>query len=137
LDSHLIGPIADNSPDLFHVYFSSPGSDTGTPFAILDVDDTSSFGPETTTIVQQFQGVYTYSVYDYSNGGATTSEALATSGATVQVYRENQLVRTFNVPAGIGILWTVFELDGDTITPINTLTNDLQPSIPSETGGAG
>jgi len=137
LDSHLIGPKADNATELFHVHYSNKGSDTAEPFSILDVDDTNALGPETTTIMQQFQGVYTYSVFDYSNRGATASEALATSGAKVEVYRDDQLIRTFNVPAGIGVLWTVFEMNGDTITPINTINNDPAPRLPGENIGGG
>ena len=45
------------------------------------------------------------------------------SNAQVRVYRGSYLVATLNVPADQGgTLWTVFELDGDTITPINTMT---------------
>ncbi len=129
LDSHLTGPVADNATELFHVYYANPGSDTAAPFSILDVDDTSAFGPETTTVVQQFAGVYKYSVHDFTNSSNTSSMGLAESGAKVEVYRENQLIRTFNVPTGEGVLWAVFEMDGDTITPINTINNDPTPNV--------
>jgi hypothetical protein len=32
------------------------------------------------------------------------------------------------VPAGAGTLWTVFELNGATITPINTLSFQFPPA---------
>jgi len=137
LDSHLTGPKSDNATELFHVYFGDQGSAIASPFSNLDIDDTDSFGPETTTIVQQFQGGYKYAVHDYSNRGETTSEALGISGAKVEVYQENQLVRTFNVPAGVGVLWTVFEMNGDRITPINTINNDPVPDVPADTVGGG
>ena len=52
LDAHLTGPTADASR--FHVFYppSSRGSGGASPFAVLDVDDTSSFGPETITIAE-------------------------------------------------------------------------------------
>ncbi|HXX81993.1 MAG TPA: hypothetical protein VEI46_10625, partial [Thermodesulfovibrionales bacterium] len=93
--------------------------------AVLDHDDTDSFGPETTTIVQQFSGVYRFYVHDFTNGGNTSSTALSNSGAQVKVYQGNTLVATFNVPTNqMGTVWTVFELNGSTITPINTISPD-------------
>ena len=122
LDSHLTGPIP-NSSSRFHIYYVDMGSATTSPFAALDVDDTDSFGPETTTIYQQFSGVYRFSVRDFTNGGeGTTSTALSSSGAQVNVYQGNSQT-TFNVPTNQGgDVWTVFELNGNTITPINTMT---------------
>lgn len=129
LDSHLTGPIP-NSTSRFHIYYADMGSATSSPFAAIDVDDTDSFGPETTTIYQQFSGVYRFSVRDFTNGGdGTTSTALSNSGAQVNVYQGNSLVATFNVPTNQGgDVWTVFELNGSTITPINTMT-----FVPDET----
>lgn len=116
LDSHLTGP---NGASRFHVYYSATTA-TG---ANLDRDDTSSYGPETTTITSQVDGVYRYSVHDYSNRGSSTSTALGGSSAKVQVLRGDTLVAEFNAPGSqAGTLWTVFEMNGDVITPINTMT---------------
>ena len=93
----------------------------------LDRDDTSSYGPETTTIVKTFPGVYRYSVHDFTNRVATSSTALANSGAYVAVYRGSSLWRTFNVPSGMGTLWTVFEYANGVITPINSMSNGSDP----------
>jgi hypothetical protein len=91
----------------------------------LDHDDVSSFGPETTTIARQNSGVYKFFVHDFTNGGDPNSTALSNSGAQVKVYQGNNLVATFNVPTGqAGTVWTVFELNGSTITPINTISPD-------------
>jgi hypothetical protein len=122
LDSHLTGPTTAGSR--FHIYFGNMGYiQSGVKYAALDLDDTSSYGPETTTIYSQLQGVYRFSVHDYTNAGSTTSTALSNSGAQVRVYRGNSLVSTFNVPANTGgTLWKVFELSGDTITPVNTMS---------------
>ena len=64
-------------------------------------------------------GVYRYSVHDFTNLSSGTSNALSTSVAKVQVFRGNQLVSTLFPPGGAGTLWTVFERDGDDLTPIN------------------
>lgn len=124
LDSHLTGPLGDNSVERFHVYFAAKGSEISSPYTILDIDDTSSYGPETITIKSQFRGTYRYSVHDYSNRGAVNSVALANSGAKVVIYQSGSEPRTFNVPAGVGTLWTVFELNGAVITPVNTLSDE-------------
>lgn len=136
LDSHLTGPRASGDTDYdpsfeeagrFHVYFYNKIYNYNSiTYADLDVDDTTSYGPETVTIRNQVSGLYRYSVHDYTNRGANVdnpSYALAGSGATVKVYRESTLVATFYVPPSVGAnLWTVFELNGSTITPINTMT---------------
>ena len=122
LDSHLTGPTATGTR--FHVYYSSKGSKVSSPNAALDVDDTSSYGPETTTIYQQSSGVYRFSVHNYSNSGSTSSTVLSASGAQVKVYLASGQSQTFQVPVGkVATLWTVFELNGNTLTPINTMTN--------------
>ena len=65
-------------------------------------------------------------MYDYTNRENPSSTQLATiSKAKVRVFRNNQLVATFNVPVSEntseneGNLWKVFRMNGDTITPIN------------------
>jgi len=122
IDSHLTGPIAGSS-SRFHVYYSDQGSQYYSPYALLDYDDTWSYGPETTTIYQQTSGVYRFSVHDYSNAYDNPSTALSNSSAQVKVYSSAGLVATYNVPPNQGgTLWTVFELNGDTITTINTMT---------------
>jgi len=126
IDSHLTGPTADGGR--FHVYFAAPGSLTGTPWAALDIDDVTSYGPETITIVQQLSGVYRYSVHDYSDRFSTSSTALATSGARVDVYRGSSLITSFFPPPQDGTLWTVFELQGEQLTAVNTMTYESNPS---------
>jgi len=121
LDSHLTGPAG--SGDRFHVYFSEQThTEGGTTYADLDLDDTDSFGPETTTIYNQIDGLYRYSVHDYTNLESSSSDALSQSGAQVRVYSGSNLLAKFDVPSNqAGTLWTVFELDGTTLTPVNTM----------------
>lgn len=133
LDSHLTGPSGSGR---FHVYYSSRSA-TG---AILDVDDVTSYGPETITISQFTSGTYRYSVHDYSNGGSSVSTAMSNvSGAQVRVFQGSTQIATFNVPSGrTGNLWTVFEIDGATrnLTPVNTVGNvSGASSVPSRRDG--
>jgi hypothetical protein len=136
LDAHFTGPTS-TAGTRFHVYYSDQGNATAEPFATLDVDETDGFGPETITLVQQRNGVYRYSVHDYSNSDLNPSSALAASGARVDLYLGGALVHTWFVPNQPGTLWTVFELNGATVTPVNSMTYAVDPStIPVRRPGA-
>ena len=122
LDSHLTGPT--NSGDRFHVYYpsASRGAMESSPYAFLDRDDRDGDGPETITIATQLAGIYRYSVFNYSDRSNSSSTELSNSSAKVEVYKGANLIRVFNVPSGrTGTLWTVFELSGNVITPVNTI----------------
>jgi len=131
LDSHLTGPVA-GSTERFHLYYPMNESGGGHPDSdkyTLDLDNTDIVSRpdvyETTTIIQQLDGVYRFSVHDFTNSGSTTSTQMANSNATVNVYKGNSNipVATFHVPTtAVGSIWTVFELNGDTITPINRIS---------------
>ena len=129
LDSHLTGPLPDGTR--FHMYYPYAQSNSGSPwpqYVTLDLDDTTSYGPETTTIYQQIDGVYRFSVHDYTNRASSSTTALSNSFAQVKVYRGSNLVATFNVPPNReGTLWTVFELSGDRITSINNMSYESSP----------
>ncbi|MGD9562924.1 MAG: carboxypeptidase regulatory-like domain-containing protein [Pyrinomonadaceae bacterium] len=127
LDSHFFGPLPNGSR--FHMYYPYSGSSSPWPTIVtLDLDDVTSFGPETTTLFQQIPGVYRFAVHDYTNRNSSTSSALSQSQANVRVYRGASLVGSFNVPLGQpGTLWTVFELDGLTVRPVNTMTFSTAP----------
>lgn len=125
LDSHLTGPTESGSR--FHVYYAGSGNLAGSPYAALDIDDVSSYGPETITISRQFAGTYRYSIHDYSNRSLNPSTALATSGAQVKVYRGGTLLDEFYVPNEPGTLWTVFELEGNTLRAVNAMGYQSSP----------
>lgn len=114
LDSHLLGPTSDG--DTFHVYYGNEQESVGdVTYVELDHDDTSGYGPETTTIYQQLEGTYTFYVQNY-----TGYPSLGASGAKVEVYNGSEKVATFLVPASFtGEDWYVFRLNGTVITPIN------------------
>ncbi|MCX7026419.1 MAG: chitobiase/beta-hexosaminidase C-terminal domain-containing protein [Spirochaetes bacterium] len=126
LDSHLKVPLT--STTFYHVYYSDKGYQTASPYATLDVDDTSSYGPETTTIYTQLSGTYTYYVHDFTNRSSTSSTALSSSGAKVVVYQGSTILTTYNVPTGTGTLWKVCSWNGYSLTPINTMENWTDPS---------
>lgn len=103
-----------------HVYYRNKRGDD----ANLDVDDTTSFGPETVTLERKHFGTsYVYAVHDYTDRLDPDSDALANSGAKVFVYVGESLVRTYYVPRHkAGNLWTVFRLTGDgDFEDINTM----------------
>ena len=125
LDSHLWLPPSN----AYHVYYNARGSCTSSPWACLDVDDITSYGPETITIKQRYNGTYIYAVYNYSN-----SPSINSSQGVVRVYGQSGLVATFNVPAsGSGRWWYVFDLNGSNgaITPHNVVqANSPAPYAP-------
>lgn len=125
LDSHLTGPTP--SGGVFHVFYSHKIENEA---AELDVDDTSSYGPETITIFQLIPGTYRYCVHDYTNRYANPSYGLAQSGANVKVFLNDNQELTFNVPNEAGTVWTVFEIEGATgrLIPINTMSHVSEPN---------
>jgi hypothetical protein len=130
LDAHITGPVAPSGS--FWVYFGNSGSCTSSPFTCLDVDVVNGNGPETVTIAQRVNGRYVFSVHNFSSDGNNTQDAgLSTSSARVDVYSSVGLVRTFNVPAQPGTLWTVFDWDGTTIRTINTINGAAPPGVSS------
>jgi hypothetical protein len=81
--------------------------------AKLNRTDNTSYGPETITIANiDNQSAYTCWVDNYSGREAMKSTALARSGATVQIYKNNQLVKTITVPPEQrGPRWNVFSVE--------------------------
>ena len=99
LDSHVYGVTSSNTN--FHVYWSDQKySMDGNVIAELDVDDTSSYGPETITI-NDTSVDFEYKVHRYSSFGS-----LASSGAIVKVYTDasSQPV-VFTVPNDLNSEW--------------------------------
>lgn len=120
LDSHLVS-------DSFHVFYGDQnGYDaSGVHRANLDWDDIESYGPETVTIYNGADSVYTYSVFDYTNGNGWGDGigSLATSGATVRVYQRDGMVAEYHVPTQSGgVNWTVFRIYPDgRLETVNTV----------------
>lgn len=129
LDSHLVGPSAGGGR--FHIYYQAQNYYyNGTLYNNLDVDDTTSYGPETTSVYIGVPGDnYTFYVHDFSNRERSQSNSLATSGATVKVYVGGvDTPYVFNVPAENGTLWEVFSIKDGVLTPSNVMSYESSPS---------
>lgn len=137
LDAHLWLP----APRYYHVHYQSRGDLDSCPYSSLDLDDTNGEGPETITIDRSFAGTYRYGVHDFTNQNEeTTSTALGSSGARVDVFSQGGLEASFDVPPGVGVWWHAFDavFDADAsewvIQPVDTLSSD-SPAPYSQTNG--
>jgi len=109
LDSHLTGPTATGNR--FHVYYSDSSIEDGT-IANLDVDDTNSYGPETITIQEYIDGVYRYSIHNYSDQSTEGGLGIYNSPTKVEIFDSNGVLGTYApkpFTAGAGNTWRVFE----------------------------
>jgi len=127
LDMHLTGPQPNGS--CFHVFYLNLGSLDSPPFAQLEVDNIQlpNHPPtETIRLSQLTPGIYRFYVHNFSGERA---DGVSQSRATVQVFSSRGLVFSQTAPAGVGLYWTVFTLDGRTgsITLVNQLSN-TEPS---------
>ncbi len=83
LDSHLYIPMTwDDGYDYYQLYYSNEGDLSQDPFAALDTDDTSSYGPEVISGTRLYEGRFQYWVHNYSDDD---SAGLKASGASVQL----------------------------------------------------
>ncbi len=123
LDAHLIYKKQNNT--MFHVYYlEKKYTLLGDDIIALDLDDTTSYGPETITIKKSSEllsgGKFTYIVHDFSNRFNSSSNKLSLSNAYVRVYQGNTLIESFSVPQNVtGNTWRVFELSEDGLHAIN------------------
>ena len=120
LDSHLTGPTAAGGR--FWINYANIGNCSAAPFACLDEDISNAGGPETIRISQPLAGRYSYSVHNFSAGNSATNTTLSQSSARVALYRGSALTQVFPVPSAPGTLWTVFEIDGGVVRPVNTMS---------------
>ncbi len=129
LDSHLKYYV--NGNEKFHVYYGNKTGSYGETAAKLDLDDTSSYGPETVTITLDVScldngGKFKYMVRNFSNRGDANSKTLSLSNATIRVYAGNNLVNTFYVPKDEkGTVWHVFDITEEGIKAVNEFSNSL------------
>lgn len=128
LDSHLRGP--NTGGGRFEVYYGNPNP---VPYASLDVDDTSSFGPETVTVRPVagnfIPGVYNYFVVNYSG-----SPYFDTSNAVITVFQGGIQIGQYLASAATGsassAIWSVFTFTllatptgSPVLTPVQVFTN--------------
>jgi hypothetical protein len=78
---------------------------------------------ETTVFRTKYTGTYTFAVHDFN--GVETS--WCDDDAVVRLYKGSALVGTFRAcdASGTGYWWTVFQITGTTVTPVQTLGNDF------------
>lgn len=131
LDSHLVKYDAAGN-QLYHIYFGSKtDSNSGDN---LDVDDVTSYGPETVTIQSVDPSArYVYAVHHFSGSGSLTT----TSQARVTVTYGAAASATFNVPtSGSGSDWKVFEINNGVVQPCqsNCMFNDTTSAVRSVVG---
>ncbi len=121
LDSHMTYT-PQGSSSTQHIYYGYKNYYGSNGHEIsLDVDDTSSYGPETVTVSNIQNGVYTYYIHNFSGG----SSALANSGATIKIYLGGSTTPTYTlyVPSGYGLYWNVFTYNS--VTGEFTITNTI------------
>lgn len=126
LDSHLYGMTTDGDV-IYHTWYSYKSYDENDiEIANLDLDDTTSYGPETSTVYSMTgDEQYSFYVHDYSNRYSDYSMDMSYSGAQVKLYSGEQLIATFNVPLNReGTLWHVFDYNAatDEFKIVNELT---------------
>ncbi len=130
LDSHFTGPVAANSVSRFHVSYSQRDVKN----AFLDTDDTSSYGPEVTSLLKAVPGTYVYSIHNFS--GESGGPILASSAQVIAIFPNEE--RTFDIADAVlsapitsaKSVWRVFQFDIDQagkisgIQPIDTIVDD-------------
>lgn len=112
LDSHLVKDGA------WHISFRDTRKYED--LAWLDRDCMTGYGAETITVARfDSTANYRYFVHDFTNQRKASSEALGVSKATVRVYTERGLWRTFYVsPSLVGDRWEVFRfVNGEIVAP--------------------
>lgn len=126
LDLHVTGPRASVTPgesewERFHVWAGEPyhppnATDVHDRVVTMDLADADGQGPESLTIYEmRTQGAYRFSVFDHSNAGSSSSDALGWSGALLQLWIGTREPLFFQVsPGGEGNLWIAAEWDSDT-----------------------
>ena len=124
LDSHVAGTLSSGSS--FHVYYGDKSEyDGDVEVCNLDVDDTTSYGPETITLNTVTNDPYYYYIYNYSS-----STGMITSEAQIKVYQGENLVATFNVPTNQSDAryWNVFAIVNGELIVSNTITSSADLS---------
>ena len=108
LDSHLVKRSGETQD--YHIYFGSEIDEfTGDN---LDLDDTTSYGPETITIKSlDLSSFYIYYVHKYLGEGR-----IADSEASVKISSGNKEV-TYYPPSEDGTYWKVFTIENGLIQP--------------------
>ena len=120
-------------PEGGHISYTNRGDLESEPFANLDVDDVSSFGPEVITVVRPRVGTYRYFVDNFSE----VEPGISGSPARVELM-VNGNTRVFTPPAGEQAgstnYWSVFDITiaSDCSATVTPLTGDVWSTAPPE-----
>lgn len=116
LDSHLAGRHPNGSSA--HVYFGSQSGSVNGKSIYLDIDDTTSYGPETITFEADTESSYEYYIVWYAGYGTWKN-----SEAVINVYNGNRHVAVYPVPEvdNSSGVWSVFRIRRGILTPINEI----------------
>lgn len=126
LDAHLTGP--GQSGTRWHVWWNGETNLLTPSTAQFDRDDQTGSGPETVTFTPQGNGVYRFSVQNYSNRDLNGSMGLNQAKVSVRVFQGSQQVAFVSPPSGGGTLWKVFEINNGQLTIVNQLSDEPDPS---------
>ena len=119
LDSHVETDI-EEAEDYMHVYYGEYYCEREEKeVCLLDVDDTTSYGPETITLDPYTEDAYYYYVHNFS-----MDDEIQNSRAVVKLYKGSTLLDTYTVPEGgpEGLYWNVFAVKDGKIKEKNTIT---------------
>ncbi len=124
LDLHLAGQ--EIGPTPYHCYYDNS---IVAGQAELDIDDTTSYGPETISIFIFNPGTYRIFVHDFTNRALSSSSVLGRSGAVVTLYIAGGTGTSYAVPELPGTLWEIatITVEGATVTVVNELTYHEDP----------
>jgi len=109
LDSHITGP--DGSGGRIHVCYWNDSTEDGS--VRLELDDSWRYGPETITLHNLKDGIYTYSVHNYSDQSANGGAGINMSPALVDLIGADGLITEYKAPPFTdqsGNTWRVFEI---------------------------
>ena len=91
--------------------------------AFLDRDDTDWSGPETITIHNLQSGTYVYYVNNYNV--RSDRQALGYSQVRVKLYKGQQLLQNFEVPAGSGLNYELFRIENGEVKVTGRFNDQL------------
>ncbi|MDD4179232.1 MAG: hypothetical protein PHH14_04195 [Candidatus Margulisbacteria bacterium] len=129
LDSHMTIPKETTSSTYrYHLYYGNRSTTPSTsyPYANLDTDDRTSYGPEHTTIYRLYEGTYRFCVHHYA-GSSDIQSSSARVDLNVDDGVNTPATYTFTPPSGQAsdkTVWMVFDVNVDSsgkITSVNTL----------------
>ncbi|MDN5360990.1 MAG: hypothetical protein PWP70_37 [Moorella sp. (in: firmicutes)] len=129
-DAHLLVPgEGPGSYGNYHLSWQQTGNGTLYPYAYLSGDSIQEGGREEIVLNRLLAGTYKYAVNNFS-----MEKDWSRADATVQVYRGDQLLATYNLhdaQGDKGSWWHVFKIENGALVPLNVIDPapiDVDPS---------